>query len=124
MKKQLTSLCIIAGCLTLAVIITIAAHKPFGKLQTVNNKGNRLVMCTNKDCGAVTEIKRKDYNEQIQAKVNERGAFGGLPLYDCPQCGRESAIPVLKCPKCEHIFKDNFIFKCPKCGFDPSNEVK
>jgi DNA-directed RNA polymerase subunit RPC12/RpoP len=123
MKKKI-SIGIAVGCITLAVIITVATNRS-GSVGPVTPTGSATLMCTNPQCGAVFEMERKD----LAKSDGEIGGTAGPPTYKCPKCGQMSARIAMKCAKCGNVFISDYQNletgdKCPKCGYSALEEAK
>ncbi len=116
-KKKPILIGVILGCLVLAAVITFATNKRSGGGKT---GGTILIKC--RSCNAVYELKAKDYREQISASTSAR--------INCNECGKKTAVAVMKCEKCGNLFrrgaagegKGVFSDQCPECNYSKIGE--
>ena len=112
-KKKPIMIGVVVGCLVLAAIITFGTNKHSGGKRKL--KGTTLIQC--RSCKAVYELETEDYREQVIAS-------GSIRVY-CNECGKKTAIAVMKCEKCDNVFRKGaagegegvFPDQCPKCDY-------
>ena len=117
-KKKPILIGAILVCLVLAAIITFATNKPSGGKRKL--KGTTLIKC--RSCKAVYEMEAEDYRDQVVASGSAR--------INCNECGKKTAVAVMKCEKCGNVFRKGaagegegvFSDQCPKCDYSKTAE--
>ena len=117
-------LAIIVVCFALAVVIFIKSQSGgSGGLDTIK-RGEEMywVKCNNPKCGAVYQMDKKDYFEQIEEKMRANPMAMVTPPLTCKECGKQSLFRAVKCEKCGHVFfyghdPTDFADRCPECGY-------
>jgi len=114
---------IVVVCLALAVVIAVkrTSNNP---LADISDEATTWLKCNNPECGAVLEMKMKDYADYSLQNHNLNGT--PLPM-KCEKCGEESVVAAVKCEKCGEIFirgtvKGKMMDTCPKCGYSATLE--
>jgi ssDNA-binding Zn-finger/Zn-ribbon topoisomerase 1 len=130
-KKRQVMIAIIALCLVVAVVITLSFNNPFSS-GSAGASGPMQMLCVNPDCGYAFEISRDEFRKQMMEKgpmgPMMMGPMAAPPAFTCPKCGEESAYMAAKCPKCEHVFindysiSDDYPDRCPECGYSAMEE--
>ena len=121
-KKKPIMIGIIIVCLTIAAVVFIKTHSQGSDFTPV--KGLKIwLKCTNEACGAEYEIELQKYQELM----SEQGGLPPMnmmqaPVLVCEKCGKKSAYVAEKCRKCGTVYIMDNSGKCPKCGFDGSED--
>jgi hypothetical protein len=88
------------------------------------------LLCVNPDCGAVTEMETKAFQEFVAEEGKKQAAtmmMVGPPVCTCPKCGKSTAHVAERCPKCDKVFlltpgSEDFPDRCPGCGYSRYEE--
>ncbi len=130
-KKKLVKIIAIVACLILAIGITVITNTGGGSGGSAA-KGDITLMCTDEDCGAITEVSRDEYREMMRAGMEGEGGPGmmmmpgmGPMTVECPECSEKTAMAATVCEECGEVFimdpmsmqDDGYPDECPECGF-------
>lgn len=83
-----------------------------------------------KACGAVYEIGKRQYYEEISGKVRAGGAaLMVAPPLTCRKCSKDTVFRAEKCPTCDEIFlvgsvPNDFPDRCPKCKHSKIEDLR
>jgi hypothetical protein len=124
-KKNI--LILLTSALVLSVLLLVFNFYDDDPLDSIDQKEQIWLKCTNKNCNADFQIKKRDYFEYIEE--NKSGSSLLVPLYPCEICGEKTCRRAIKCPKCHKVFiygisQSRYPDHCPYCGFSKMEKSK
>lgn len=124
-KKQKIMIGIVAGCLGLAVIITVVTN--LGKGGGRGPTGPVTMLCINEQCNADFDLEVDEMREQLNQMTGGNDMMMmTTPVFICNECNQRSAYRAMICTQCDTMFvpvqNSDFRDRCPDCGYSRTEE--